>query len=289
MIFRHAMILPLITMAMILPDAGAVIKPGKITTETKSQQIEDEGNNEDFYPEEDYSIEDYDHSADGYEEEYNGEEPDDSEAAGDLEDQKEADERLHGACGGHGSEDHETGAGNCQEDRNEIHTNPEALSPILIKARKKSGGKKVAGKGGAGSKKIMPIPCKGVRSDGGGAGNYGARRRNGKRRYTHTGVDWNSPLGSPFKSVADGKVTGAACSKRAGCTIRVTHSDGTRAVYMHLSPKFSVKVGANVKQGQVLGKTSNTGNAKGTNPHLHFEYYSASGKRMNPTSVFKCK
>lgn len=294
MIFRQALLLPFLVAALSLPEAWAVIRPTKIKTGTEAQKgaqkvndeipLDSEGSDEDFYGTDDYSIEDYDHEADEGVDEY--EEYGDPEAAGDLEDQKEAEERLHGACGGHDSEDHETGAGNCQEDRNELRNSPESISPIMIKATKKS---KKGKAGNTGTKKIMPIPCRGVRSDGSGAGKYGSPRRNKKRRYTHTGVDWNSPLGSPFKSVAAGKVTSAACSKRAGCTIRVTHTDGTRAVYMHLSPKFSVKAGAKVKQGQVLGKTSNTGNAKGTNPHLHFEYYSTSGKRLNPTSVFGCK
>ncbi len=138
-----------------------------------------------------------------------------------------------------------------------------------------------------GPKGQFPLPkCRGVRSDRFGDGKYLARRKHGK----HTGVDWNSPMGTSVKSPWAGRVTVSGwLSKAAGYSIKVEHDNGYKTVYMHLGKSLKVKKGARVKAGQVIGSSSNTGNAKGTNPHLHFEVFDPRGRRVNPTSIFGCK
>ena len=55
---------------------------------------------------------------------------------------------------------------------------------------------------------------------------------------------------------------------RGNC-IRVLHSDGTYAEYLHLAPRSSqVHIGDRVTAGQVLALSGNTGYTQG--PHLHF-------------------
>lgn len=71
-----------------------------------------------------------------------------------------------------------------------------------------------------------------------------------------------SPPGSPCH---DGG--GAACANYAN-TVEVKHADGTVGLYMHLS-SISVAKGAAVVQGDVLGKSGDSGWSTG--PHLHVQ------------------
>ena len=57
---------------------------------------------------------------------------------------------------------------------------------------------------------------------------------------------------------------------RQGNYVIIDHGDGLGSLYMHLAPKsVPVPVGANVREGDVLGLTGKTGFVCGS-PHLHF-------------------
>lgn len=89
-----------------------------------------------------------------------------------------------------------------------------------------------------------------------------------KTRRMHTGVDYAAASGTPVKSTADGTVIRAGRAGGYGNLIEVQHSDGTTSRYAHLS-SIDTRVGAPVKQGQIIGKVGSTGMSTG--PHLHFE------------------
>ena len=76
-------------------------------------------------------------------------------------------------------------------------------------------------------------------------------------------------VGSEVHAVRDGTVyfTGndSCCY---GNFIIIAHDEGWSSVYGHLS-EFRVKVGDQVKQGDVIGLSGDTGHVTG--PHLHFE------------------
>lgn len=86
----------------------------------------------------------------------------------------------------------------------------------------------------------------------------------------HTGIDYACPAGTPVLASADGTVmfAGEAVSGY-GKYIIICHIDGTGTVYAHLST-ILVKQWQQVKQGQVIGKSGNSGYSTG--PHLHFEF-----------------
>ena len=60
-------------------------------------------------------------------------------------------------------------------------------------------------------------------------------------------------------------------------TVTIRHEDGSRAIYAHLQEEgIEVEKGQNVKAGDFLGYSGNTGKSSG--PHLHFCVYASKGK-----------
>ena len=88
-----------------------------------------------------------------------------------------------------------------------------------------------------------------------------------KYRY-HLGVDIDLETGDSVVSCFDGKVRIAQYSKTYGNVVVVRHENGLETYYAHLS-KLEVKVGQDVKAGELLGLGGNTGHSHGS--HLHFE------------------
>jgi murein DD-endopeptidase MepM/ murein hydrolase activator NlpD len=105
----------------------------------------------------------------------------------------------------------------------------------------------------------------------------------------HTGVDFAIPSGTDILAVADGKVANANWGKAYGLQI-VQKIDGqdTWVIYAHLS-KSLVKPGDEIKKGQHIGESGNTGNSSG--PHLHFEARSnvrwSAGKAQDPKGILE--
>lgn len=92
--------------------------------------------------------------------------------------------------------------------------------------------------------------------------------------HGHNGVDFGAPRGTPVYASADGVVkvsnyrSGNPWFGGYGNYIMIEHPNGTQTLYAHLSD-VDVSVGDEVRQGQTIGKTGNTG--RSTGPHLHFE------------------
>ena len=87
----------------------------------------------------------------------------------------------------------------------------------------------------------------------------------------HAGIDFGAPVGSPVRAAAEGKVEIAEPVSGFGNHVRIQHA-GFETSYSHLSeiPK-SIKPGVEVKEGDIIALSGNTGLSTG--PHLHFEYY----------------
>ena len=92
-------------------------------------------------------------------------------------------------------------------------------------------------------------------------------------------IDWEMPEETPIYAVRAGVVTevvdsfsksGLTEDMKAKCNyIRIQHEDGSRAIYVHLAHQgVKVKVGDEVKEGQVIALSGNTGFS--ATPHLHF-------------------
>jgi hypothetical protein len=100
------------------------------------------------------------------------------------------------------------------------------------------------------------------------SGRYGEPRSGGR---THKGIDVALPIGTPLKAVMDGVISKAQSGsgeRSYGLYVEIQHSGGKSTLYAHMS-KINVKVGDQVKKGDIIGLSGNSGFSTG--PHLHFE------------------
>jgi hypothetical protein len=88
------------------------------------------------------------------------------------------------------------------------------------------------------------------------------------RPAMHTGLDFRASTGDPVRVTANGKVVSAGWSGGYGRMVEVDHGNGLSTRYGHLS-EINVKLGEQVKIGQVIGEVGSTG--RSTGPHLHYE------------------
>lgn len=96
---------------------------------------------------------------------------------------------------------------------------------------------------------------------------------NSRGRVLHYAIDIGRPIGDPLYAVVDGVVHQMAWSVRGGRSIYLVDSEGRfRFFYCHLSRYAEgLKPGSTISRGDLIGYVGNTGNARFTAPHLHFE------------------
>jgi len=86
----------------------------------------------------------------------------------------------------------------------------------------------------------------------------------------HNGIDIAVPTGTPVKASASGTVIEVGYLEGYGNVVIISHGENFSTLYSHLQ-KAVVKVGQEVKQGQVIAYSDNTGMSTG--PHLHFSIF----------------
>jgi RHS repeat-associated protein len=135
---------------------------------------------------------------------------------------------------------------------------------------------------------------------------FGFKIRIGKNREktNHQGIDYYAPAGTSTLAVKDGIVVWTRSEKdKKGygnqILIKLNNENGEDlyAFYAHLSEIF-VNAGDKVNEGDVIGKTGNTGNAfnmQGEDEHLHFELRETDAiiggmqKRRDPNEIVDTK
>ena len=85
----------------------------------------------------------------------------------------------------------------------------------------------------------------------------------------HLGVDYAAPTGAPVVAVANGVVVSAGWAGGGGRQVHIRHTSGFESYYLHLSAfAKGIRSGAQVDQGQLIGRVGATGTATG--PHLDY-------------------
>ena len=103
---------------------------------------------------------------------------------------------------------------------------------------------------------------------------YGAARDHGP----HQGLDFGLEPNTPIISYVTGVVTAAERRGSYGIVVEVKSPDGSDHFFAHLNAA-QVRVGHQVKPGDVLGLSGNTGEGSGS--HLHWEVR-VDGQHVNP-------
>lgn len=99
-------------------------------------------------------------------------------------------------------------------------------------------------------------------------GRFGDVYSDGSRTWTHLGVDFGCPVGTPVYAPADGLVVEPHNDGSFGVAVALEHADGWFTLYAHLS-RADVVPGMRVRAGDRLGLSGATGFVTG--PHLHWQ------------------
>jgi murein DD-endopeptidase MepM/ murein hydrolase activator NlpD len=99
----------------------------------------------------------------------------------------------------------------------------------------------------------------------------------------HLGVDYRAPEGAAVVAVADGVVVSAGFNGGGGRVVHLRHANGFETKYLHLS-SVSVRAGARVQQGALVGRVGSSGLATG--PHLDYRLMK-NGAFINPITAHR--
>lgn len=124
-----------------------------------------------------------------------------------------------------------------------------------------------------------PLPGRPLTDTWGGA-------RSGGR--THEGIDIFAVRGTPILSTTEGVVLNVGPNNLGGRTVMVLGPGGQRHYYAHLEKYPDLERGDWVDAGDVVGYVGDSGNAKGTPPHLHYGIYTAGGA-INPYPLLRAE
>ena len=112
---------------------------------------------------------------------------------------------------------------------------------------------------------------------------WGAARSGGR---THKGTDIMSPMGNKAHAYTDGVVHRQSTSSLGGISLYLWGDDGNEYYYAHLM-RYASSVGQRVKAGELIAINGQTGNARFTAPHVHFEVHPGGGTPVDPYPYVK--
>ena len=99
----------------------------------------------------------------------------------------------------------------------------------------------------------------------------------------HYGQDFSVPYGTDVYATGDGTVIESGWNSGGfGNYIVIDHGYGLQTTYGHLS-QIRVSKGMNIKRGDLIGLSGNTGTSSG--PHLHYQI-DQFGEHKNPVNFF---
>ncbi len=102
---------------------------------------------------------------------------------------------------------------------------------------------------------------------------------------SHQGNDLFARAGTPVVAVEDGWVEKVGTNRLGGLTVWTRGRSGYRYYYAHLRDWAPLVAGQPILAGTVIGTVGDTGNAKGTSPHLHFEIHPGGTSAIDPYPI----
>ena len=102
----------------------------------------------------------------------------------------------------------------------------------------------------------------------------------------HFAIDIAADIGTPVKSVLDGKIIFSEWSLETGYVVVIDHGENIISVYKHNS-KILKEQNDFVQAGEVIAYSGNQGNLS-SGPHLHFELWK-NGTPINPEPLLNFK
>lgn len=106
--------------------------------------------------------------------------------------------------------------------------------------------------------------------------------------HWHQGADLFAEHGTPLIAAENGVVARVGVGSLGGNKLWVVGDSGNEYYYAHLSAFASgIHDGQRVRAGELVGFVGDTGNARGTSPHLHFEIHPGGIGPVNPYPLLR--
>ena len=104
---------------------------------------------------------------------------------------------------------------------------------------------------------------------------------------THDGIDIAAEIGAEVYACANGKILSVTNDPLWGTVVEIQHEGNVVSIYSGLAPEVAVKVGDEVKMGDVIGTLGETNLAEvNMDSHLHFAM-KENGKFIDPKTKIK--
>ena len=110
------------------------------------------------------------------------------------------------------------------------------------------------------------------------ADTWGAARSQGR---SHEGIDIFAERGTPIQATTQGIVSKVGEDALGGRVVMIIGPGGARHYYAHLEDYADISANDWVNSGDTIGYVGDSGNAKGTPPHVHYGIY-INGSAVNP-------
>ena len=124
----------------------------------------------------------------------------------------------------------------------------------------------------------LPVPVRGVPPRA-LTDSWGAPRSGGR---SHRGIDIFARRGTPIVSPVDGLVLDVGHDRLGGNVVKVLGPGLQVHYFAHLEGFAAIDERGPIRRGEVIGYVGDSGNARGTPPHLHYGIYVTSGGAVNP-------
>ena len=107
---------------------------------------------------------------------------------------------------------------------------------------------------------------------------WGAARSQGR---SHEGIDIFAKRGTPIQATTQGIVSKVGEDTLGGRVVMIIGPGGAGHYYAHLEEYADISPNDWVNTGDIIGYVGDSGNAKGTLPHVHYGVY-INGSAVNP-------